>query len=40
MLRKGNYRLKLRVVVGFVCILGGGVMVLMGVLRREVWRVD
>lgn len=40
MLRKRNDRLKLRVVVGFVCVLGGGIVVLMVVLWREVWRGD
>lgn len=35
LLRKRNYRFKLWVVAGLICILCGGVMVLVGVLWRE-----
>lgn len=35
LLRKRNYWLELRVMVGFICILCGGIMVLMTVLCRE-----
>lgn len=38
LLGKRNYRFKLGIMVGLICVLGGGVMVLVGVLREKAWR--
>lgn len=40
LLRERNYRLKLGVVVGLICILSRGIMVLMRVLCRKMQRGD